>query len=562
MKKLLATLLTVTMLGSVSLPALAAEASVDTSGSANTTYPADEDSTPYSRGYDDGYKLGYEKGEALCKQDIAAGTVTYSPDYNYSEGSETYNDGLTDGTIDGMDDGYTATFEYHYHMDYWTALELLDKGGTVGQINVLVNKLCLNFENGPWPAIFQGTTMVPVRTVMEALGANVAYAQAAKTITITKGDTVVTLTLGSNEATVEKDGKTETATLTKAPYIAQANGVYSTMVPVRFVSEAWDTTVLWDDDHRTVVLADTASVISDLNQNFTIFNKILQAQQQTFAGKKLVQTMQATGQLTLYDEAGKATAYAVSADAKTYSDGKAQRMQATLNMESALKALAKSHPELLDQVQISLGTLLRTDLKSIPVDFLVDENGACYLNTPLLHLFFPQLFAEASWFHVTDLDPSVLSLAQKGGSIGEILSQSVANVSPFAYYDTLEQSAKALNALFRDDLAQVSGNTYTWELNNAVLNGLLGGTDDNITDGAFEDTMVLDGTISADTKGSTAVQLSMDLKTGSEPQERIGLSFRLTQSTATTNTLPSLTLPEGAIVDDLLFGVSSTEFLG
>lgn len=563
MKKLLATLLTVTMLGSVSLPALAAEVSVDTSGSANTTYPADEDNTPYSRGYDDGYKLGYEKGEALCKQDIANGTVTYSSDYNYSEGSETYQDGLTDGTIDGMDDGYTATFEYHYHMDYWTALELLDKGGTVGQINVLVNKLCLNFENGPWPAIFQGTTMVPVRTVMEALGANVAYAQTAKAITITKGDTVVTLTLGSTQATVEKDGKTETATLTKAPYIAQANGVYSTMVPVRFVSEAWDTTVLWDDDHRTVVLADTASVVSDLDKNFTIFNKILQAQQQTFAGKKLVQTMQATGQLTLYDEAGKATDYAVSADAKTYSDGKAQRMQATLNMESALKALAKSHPELLDQVQVSLGTLLRTDLKSIPVDFLVDETGACYLNTPLLHLFFPQLFAEASWFHVTDLDPSVLSLAQKGGSIGEILSQSVANVSPFAYYDTLEQSAKALSALFRDDLAQVSGNTYTWKLNNAVLNGLLGGTDVNgITDGAFEDTMVLDGTISADTKGSTAVQLSMDLKTGSEPQERIGLSFRLTQSTATTNTLPSLTLPEGAIVDDLLFGASSTEFLG
>ena len=238
MKKLLATLLTVTMLGSVSVPALAAEQPADTSGSANTTYPADEANTPYDQGYDDGYKLGYEKGEALCKQDIANGTVTYAPDYKYSEGSETYEDGLTDGTIDGMDDGYTATFEYHYHMDYWTAVELLDKGGTVGQINVLVNELCLHFENGPWPVLFQGTTMVPVRTVMEALGANVAYAQTAKTITVTKGDTVVTLTLGSPQASVEKDGKTETATLTKAPYIAQANGVYSTMVPVRFVSEA------------------------------------------------------------------------------------------------------------------------------------------------------------------------------------------------------------------------------------------------------------------------------------------------------------------------------------
>lgn len=88
------------------------------------------------------------------------------------------------------------------------------------------------------------------------------------------------------------------------------------MVPVRFVSEAWGTTVLWDDDHRTVVLADTAGLIAEMDQNFTVFNKILQAQQQTFAGKKLVQSMQATGQLTLYDEAGKATDYAVSAEAR------------------------------------------------------------------------------------------------------------------------------------------------------------------------------------------------------------------------------------------------------
>lgn len=559
MKKFLATLLTVTMLGSVSVPALAAEQPADTSGSANTTYPADEANTPYDQGYDDGYKLGYEKGEALCKQDIANGTVTYSPDYNYSEGSETYEDGLTDGTIDGMDDGYTATFEYHYHMDYWTAVELLDKGGTVGQINVLVNELCLHFENGPWPVLFQGTTMVPVRTVMEALGANVAYAQTAKTITITKGDTVVTLTLGSPQASVEKDGKTETATLTKAPYIAQANGVYSTMVPVRFVSEAWGTTVLWDDDHRTVVLADTAGLIAEMDQNFTVFNKILQAQQQTFAGKKLVQTMQATGQLTLYDEAGKATDYAVSADAKTYSDGKAQRMQATLNMESALKALAKSHPEILDQVQVSLGTLLRTDLKRIPVDFLVDETGGCYLNTPLLHLFFPQLLAEASWFHVTDLDPTVLSLAQKGGSIGEILSQSVASVSPFDYYDTLAQSAKAMSALFRDDLAQRSGDTYTWKLNNAALNRLLGdltGSDADDAENDLADTLTLDGTFSVDTRGGASIQLSLDLKTGSEPQDRIGLAFRLTQSTSTTSTLPSLTLPEGADVQEFM-GVGS-----
>ena len=68
--------------------------------------------------------------------------------------------------------------------------------------------------------------------------------------------------------------------------------------------------------------------------------------------------------------------------------------------------------------------------------------------------------------------------------------------------------------------------------------------------------MVLNGTISVDTKGNASIQLSMDLKTGTEPQERIGLRFRLAQSTSTTSTLPSLTLPEGADVQEFM-GVGS-----
>lgn len=563
MKKFLATLLTLTMLGSVSVPALAAEQPADTSGSANTTYPADEDSTPYDKGYDEGYRLGYAKGEALCKQDIAAGTVTYTPDYNYSETSETYEDGLTDGTVEGKNDGYMDTFEFHYHMDFWTAVELLDKGGTVGQINVLLDELCLNFGSGPWPAIFEGTTMVPVRTVMEALGANVAYAQTAKTITITKDSTVVTLTLGSTQATVEKDGKTETTTLPKAPYIAQAGGVSSTMVPVRFVSQAWGDTVLWDDEHRTVVLADTTALVADLDKDLSFFNQVLQAQQKTFAGKNLVQTSQIGGQLTLYNESGKATDYAVSADAKTYSDGKAQRMQATLDLDTALKALAKTHPELLDQVQVSLGTLLRTDLKRIPVDLLVDEKGGCYVNSPLFHLFFPRTFDEGSWMHLLDLDPSLMSMSRTSSSLGEIVARSVADTDPFGYYETLTQSAQVLRALFRDDLAQRSGDTYTWKLSNDTLNRLLGdltGSDADDAENDLADTLTLDGTFSLDTRGGASIQLSLDLKTGSEPQDRIGLAFRLTQSTGTTSTLPSLTLPEGAVVDEFLFGTSASAF--
>ena len=116
-----------------------------------------------------------------------------------------------------------------------------------------------------------------------------------------------------------------------------------------------------------------------------------------------------------------------------------------------------------------------------------------------------------------------------------------------------------MSALFRDDLAQRRGDTYTWKLNNAALNRLLGdltGSNADDAENDLADTLTLDGTFSVDTRGGASIQLSLDLKTGTEPQDRIGLAFRLTQSTGTTNTLPSLTLPEGADVQEFM-GVGS-----
>ena len=64
------------------------------------------------------------------------------------------------------------------------------------------------------------------------------------------------------------------------------------------------------------------------------------------------------------------------------------------------------------------------------MDFLVDEKGGCYVTSPLFHLFFPRTFDEGSWMHLLDLDPTILSLPQKGGSIGEILSRALPASAP------------------------------------------------------------------------------------------------------------------------------------
>ncbi|WP_370881036.1 stalk domain-containing protein [Paenibacillus brasilensis] len=75
-----------------------------------------------------------------------------------------------------------------------------------------------------------GSMLVPFRAVFEALGAKVKWDGATKTVTATKGNTTIKLTVGSRDAYI--NGKL--VRLNAAPRLI--NG--KVMVPIRFVSEA------------------------------------------------------------------------------------------------------------------------------------------------------------------------------------------------------------------------------------------------------------------------------------------------------------------------------------
>lgn len=95
--------------------------------------------------------------------------------------------------------------------------------------------------------VVNGTTMGHVRAVAEALGATVQWDGAAQRITITKGDTVITMTIGSTTATVNGSPRT----LNVAPFLVESGS----QVPVRFVAETLGATISWDPDSRTVSIA-------------------------------------------------------------------------------------------------------------------------------------------------------------------------------------------------------------------------------------------------------------------------------------------------------------------
>ncbi|MFS0725798.1 copper amine oxidase N-terminal domain-containing protein [Paenibacillus sp. 1P07SE] len=114
------------------------------------------------------------------------------------------------------------------------------------KVKVYVNGKALGTEVSP--VIESGRTLVPFRAISESLDAVVTYDNVSKTVIVTRDGVVVTLTLGSNIATI--NGKT--VTLDVAGKVKN-NRVF---VPLRFLSEALNTNVTWDTDTTSAIIID------------------------------------------------------------------------------------------------------------------------------------------------------------------------------------------------------------------------------------------------------------------------------------------------------------------
>ncbi|GIO36552.1 hypothetical protein J41TS12_14130 [Paenibacillus antibioticophila] len=98
------------------------------------------------------------------------------------------------------------------------------------QMQIFLDGKELIFQNAP--LVYEGNTMVPFRSLFEALGVNVNYDSYSKTIRAQKDNTAVNLTIGQNVAFVNSTA----AKLSIAPLVIKG----ATYVPLRFVSQSFD----------------------------------------------------------------------------------------------------------------------------------------------------------------------------------------------------------------------------------------------------------------------------------------------------------------------------------
>ncbi len=112
------------------------------------------------------------------------------------------------------------------------------------EIGVTVNGTYLSFDQPP--VLYCDRTLVPVRSVFEAMGATVYWDEQTNTVTGIRGNKIVKLVLGSNVMRVN-----ETPVFLDVPAISVNN---RTLVPARAIAESLGATVGWENETGTVVI--------------------------------------------------------------------------------------------------------------------------------------------------------------------------------------------------------------------------------------------------------------------------------------------------------------------
>lgn len=180
----------------------------------------------------------------------------YAYDYSSSYKSVSY-------FIDGVQVGWSDTLPFTCKIDFkdystgnhtmtvkmysdtGTVLEKTVPFTVIDNIAIIINNEELTGLDQP-PVIVNGRTMVPVRAILEKLGANVEWNAETKTVTATKDNTTLEFVIGNK--TITKNG-------TPYTYDVSAKIINGrTCIPARAASELLDMTVSWDGNTRTVYI--------------------------------------------------------------------------------------------------------------------------------------------------------------------------------------------------------------------------------------------------------------------------------------------------------------------
>lgn len=276
---------------------------------------------------------------------------------------QSYSDWLVEYWLE--DEFWDEWYDSYYAEQFRQEKEAL---GLTFDVNVMLDGKALAFSDAA-PEIANGRTMVPLRAVMEELGAAVDFDDAAKTASIVRDGKTLSFVLGSDRFTVAENGETGELVLDSVPYIKN-DRIY---VPIRFVGDALGYEVLWSDTYRTAVLIDKEAAVAEFNKNFTVLNAVLAMgsdldRTQTYKGESKLDL-----KVTLFDSINGDKTYAGSVSAAVVQNGTAAQGTVRYDVGDLLGLIAALDGEPDEADAEDLGAL--TAALDDGIEMIIDLDG-------------------------------------------------------------------------------------------------------------------------------------------------------------------------------------------
>lgn len=338
-------------------------------------------------------------------------------------------------------------------------------------IQVQLNGEFIDFtdENGQRvePQIINNRTMVPMRKIFEAFGANVEWINETRSIKATTDALEIGLQIGNDKATLKNSSGDETEiTLDSVPTVVNGR----TLVPVRFIAESLDKKVDWDNENRTVVVIDPTIVRKKIEERASNLFEYLTTTTENITSSE--STIKISGKVDYQDKDDRSNNTSLNitgnADIKTNED--------LISIDLTLVATGKGL--LKDKIK-------EVGLNKLNLELVIDlKNFVAYANLP------EELVGKINankWIKYEMPEESIQSLketlALKGNKSGieAIESAIIPETLNVSSYDLIDTTSDMICAMFSNDYFTVSGRRtkkYEYDVTLEDILPILGKTEE------------------------------------------------------------------------------------
>lgn len=142
--------------------------------------------------------------------------------------------------------------------------------GDKSEIHIVYNDKVVKYDDVK-PVNTDGRVMIPFRAALENMGASVDYDDSSRLVTAKNGDTTIKFTLMDDTIYVDNNGSESTVQMDTPMIIVDDR----TLVPIRFMSNAFGMQVGWDGDTETVVILDADDYFNEFENSAPNMSKLL-----------------------------------------------------------------------------------------------------------------------------------------------------------------------------------------------------------------------------------------------------------------------------------------------